>query len=402
MESSEERVFLHTKPRNIMKILLYATPFAQITNGPAKFAHALLRAANCSGDIALKILTESKLPEPMEQVYPVPDSSWLSRIRLPMGKVKFSMHHHRNIHNFLKTHPHWKPDYVIFNDGCSGVYSSVIGIGKAKIVLMVNDYHYAAALVEGWWKNRKQQTYVYHYLLEKIAVRHADLVFANSIFLENLIIRKYGIAKKNITNNYQGVEACLLAKSLKQEDTFFDKNQQGIQMTFVKSDAIIGGLQELIGALALLKQYRFELTIIGPFSNPKITLGYDVPENTSINYLGPQAQAKVYDQMQHSHIFCTPSRKEALGIANMEALALGTTVVSTRVGGIPEVLADGNNGYLASECSPRAIAEAIKTAIEDSPENRQRKRQAGKAWVLTHFNQEQLVGQFFETLRKAL
>ena len=76
-------------------------------------------------------------------------------------------------------------------------------------------------------------------------------------------------------------------------------------------------------------------------------------------------KTEIYDDMRKADIFCVPSTKEALGVANIEALALGCTVISTQVGGIPEVLDNGNNGWLVPPDNPKALANAIQTALSN-------------------------------------
>jgi len=50
----------------------------------------------------------------------------------------------------------------------------------------------------------------------------------------------------------------------------------------------------------------------------------------------------------HSAVFATPSLYEPFGIINLEAMACGTPVVGSRVGGIPEIVVEGETGFLVS------------------------------------------------------
>ncbi len=60
------------------------------------------------------------------------------------------------------------------------------------------------------------------------------------------------------------------------------------------------------------------------------------------------------------------SEREGLGIALLEAMAAGKPVIGTRVGGIPEVIRDGENGLLVAPQDSPALAKAIISLLEDS------------------------------------
>ena len=82
-----------------------------------------------------------------------------------------------------------------------------------------------------------------------------------------------------------------------------------------------------------------------------------------INALGHLQQSEVYEQYVSNHIFCTPARHEALGVANIEALVHKIPVVYTNVGGIPEIMDNGRNGFEAFSNDPKSLAMAIRKCI---------------------------------------
>ena len=64
-------------------------------------------------------------------------------------------------------------------------------------------------------------------------------------------------------------------------------------------------------------------------------------------------------------LICVPSRSEGFGRTVIEACAVGVPVIATNVGGIPEVIDDGETGLLVSYGDVPALAEAIKRVLND-------------------------------------
>ncbi len=64
-------------------------------------------------------------------------------------------------------------------------------------------------------------------------------------------------------------------------------------------------------------------------------------------------------------LFIMPSRAEGLGSAALNAMAYGLPVVATRVGGLPEIVEEGETGWLVPPESPQALADAIAAAAAD-------------------------------------
>jgi starch synthase len=80
---------------------------------------------------------------------------------------------------------------------------------------------------------------------------------------------------------------------------------------------------------------------------------------------GMLAKAEVIQILSHATVFVCPSEYEPLGIVNLEAMACGSAVVASAVGGIPEVVADGETGLLVPVSDEAALASVVNVLIRD-------------------------------------
>ena len=112
-------------------------------------------------------------------------------------------------------------------------------------------------------------------------------------------------------------------------------------------------------------------------------------------------RADVIQLYTHAAMFCCPSVYEPFGIINLEAMACGTPVVASRVGGIPEVVVHEETGLLVDvglkpgtgfePTNPAGFSEALAAAINQlaaDPDLRARFAAAGRARVEAHFSWE--------------
>jgi starch synthase len=101
---------------------------------------------------------------------------------------------------------------------------------------------------------------------------------------------------------------------------------------------------------------------------------------------------EIIQLLTHATVFACPSVYEPLGIVNLEAMACGTAVVASRVGGIPEVVADGETGLLVPPENPAALADAISALLND-PDRASAMGAAGRVRAVAEFSWESVAGQ---------
>jgi glycosyltransferase involved in cell wall biosynthesis len=95
-----------------------------------------------------------------------------------------------------------------------------------------------------------------------------------------------------------------------------------------------------------------------------------------VHFAGRVAHADLPDVLSEADLYVQPSiGEEAFGISVAEAMACGLPVLASRNGGLPEVVADGETGWLATPGDETAWATALNEALSD----RARLRQMGEA-----------------------
>ena len=100
-------------------------------------------------------------------------------------------------------------------------------------------------------------------------------------------------------------------------------------------------------------------------------------------------------------LFMLPSEMESFGLAAIEALSCEVPVLASRVGGLPEAVADGECGYLLEpDDIDGMIAAGIKLLTHD--ERRLQMGREGRRWVMTRFHVSHIVKRYEEYYRYVL
>jgi N-acetyl-alpha-D-glucosaminyl L-malate synthase BshA len=119
----------------------------------------------------------------------------------------------------------------------------------------------------------------------------------------------------------------------------------------------------------------------------------------SVYFLG--AQRDFLPALQHSDVFLLPSSSEGFGLSALEALSCGVPVVASRVGGLPEVVADGHTGILCPTEDIDAMTAAVLQLLHD-PERRRQMGRAARASVEENWQKDPAVRRYEAYYRQVL
>jgi len=138
--------------------------------------------------------------------------------------------------------------------------------------------------------------------------------------------------------------------------------------------------------------------------NVRLLMVGDGPERSAVVYRAEQSgvsddtifvgkQGNIPDYLGVSDIFLLPSELESFGLAALEAQACELPVVATRIGGIPEVVSDGETGYL-SEIGDveKMAADTIKLLRDDDMRRSFGKR--GRELAVERYSTEKIIPQY--------
>jgi glycogen(starch) synthase len=117
------------------------------------------------------------------------------------------------------------------------------------------------------------------------------------------------------------------------------------------------------GVLRSVPNVRFVIAGDGPTNSSLRKLVESLGVEDSVEFLGHRSD--VPDLLRGATVFSRPSTLEGMPLTVLEAMATGLPVVATPVGGTPELIVDGQNGYLTPVGDSAELADAIAMVLSD-------------------------------------
>lgn len=138
----------------------------------------------------------------------------------------------------------------------------------------------------------------------------------------------------------------------------------------------------------------------------------DGPERSAVVYQAEKSgvkndtifvgkRANIADYLGVSDVFLLPSELESFGLAALEAHACEVPVIATRIGGIPEVVTDGESGFLSDIGDVDKMAEDTLTLLRDD-EMRISFGKKGRLDAIERYSSEKIIPQYIDFYQQVL
>lgn len=131
------------------------------------------------------------------------------------------------------------------------------------------------------------------------------------------------------------------------------------------------GVDILIRAIAEVKKeipdIQCRIAGDGPERAALVALAGELGVRDAVVFLGTMPHEQLPEQLYHADVFVRMSRSEGMGNAFVEAIAAGVPVIGTRVGGITDIIEDGNTGLFAAVDDPADCANKIIRLLREAP-----------------------------------
>ena len=243
-------------------------------------------------------------------------------------------------------------------------------------------------------------------IFEKLASRITDKIVAltNREKKDHILFKIAEEDKFSVI--YSGIELNILKESSSEEKQNLKK-----ELGIPENSLIVGTAGRLVpvkGPEFLVKASKyiiskypdtyFMFTGDGPLEQDLKRKALEMGISDNIIFLGWRDDLakiiSIYD------IFVLPSLNEGMGRVLVEAMALGKSIVASNVGGIPDLVIHGKNGFLVPPKNPKELAKYIQVLLEDK-DKREKMGLAGKEMAY-NFTSERMVEKIANLYKKLL
>ncbi len=260
--------------------------------------------------------------------------------------------------------------------------------------------------IGGWTFNDPGSIFkkTFYFLLEWISARWKDIIVVNSLHDFNQAKRWHITPRSEIKLIHNGTalqESNFLPKQKARQALLGNQNgshgEHEIWLGTIANFYETKGLDILIDAIAKIHDPHIRCIIIGD-GHLRPALEHQIEQlGLTDKVILAGKRNKAYQYLKAFDIYIQPSRKEGFPWAVLEAMAAGLPIIATRVGSIPEMITNNENGLIIEARNPARIAESIRDLISDNTNCENMGKQA-YITVQTRFRLDTMVKAFHDVL----
>ena len=238
--------------------------------------------------------------------------------------------------------------------------------------------------------------------LMKFSIESSDVVTAVSRYLRDETIGNYGVGKEiEVIPNFIDTDVFrpVDAKNLRR---LLAPNGEKL-LIHISNFREVKRVKDAIRALKIIidqgVKVKFLLVGDGPDRGECQALARDLGIWQQTRFLGKQSE--LASILSASDVFLIPSGNESFGLSALEAMACGVPVISSDVGGLPELNTDGETGFVVKMGDVDALAERTLQILRDPKLHADLSRGAMRR-ATTEFTKDRIVPMYEAAYERAL
>jgi glycogen synthase len=254
-----------------------------------------------------------------------------------------------------------------------------------------------------WKQDQLGRGYAVSTWAERAAVERAARVIAVSAGMRADVLAHFPVDPARVVVLHNGIDAEAFRHTARRDAL----GRHGVRTPYA---LFVGRISEQKGIFPLLEASAdfppdFQLALCA--SSPdtpalEARLADAVARHPRVRWINQMLPHEDLVQLySHAAVFCCPSVYEPFGLINLEAMACETPVVASAVGGIPEVVVDGDTGLLVPPGEPGALAQAVRQIASD-PALGARLARAGRRRVEARFTWDRIAERTLEIYADAI
>ncbi|MCL5670836.1 MAG: N-acetyl-alpha-D-glucosaminyl L-malate synthase BshA [Acidobacteria bacterium] len=237
--------------------------------------------------------------------------------------------------------------------------------------------------------------------MTRFAIEQSDAATAISEYLRQVTVREFGISRPiDVIPNFVNCDVFRPGKEPSKRLEFAPHGEKIlVHLSNFRPVKRVTDVVEIFSRVRREVPAKLLMIGDGPERTAAEWLVRDKNLAGDVVFLGKQNQ--VQELLRLADIFLLPSDLESFGLAALEAMASGVPPICSRVGGLPEVVTDGVEGFLTPPREVEAMAACALNLLTDA-ERRQQMGQAGRHRALRDFCSSKIIPLYEELYRRVI